>query len=85
MSVLPPIEYEDFVFDEATRRNGNDTPRWSGWVDGVEWGAGWMAAIIGMGQAIRQGRLCVICGDDLLDWERAGGWLACKDTCSGNP
>ena len=30
--------------------------------EAVSWGAGWMAALIGMGEAIRRGRFCVLCG-----------------------
>lgn len=37
----------------------------SAFADGAEWGAGWAFAIVGMAQAIREGRFCATCDKPL--------------------
>jgi len=53
------------ILDEASWAECPDAPpAWAdGYLYGAEWGAGWMAAIIGMAQAIRDAHLCRSCLD----------------------
>ncbi len=45
---------------------------------GAEWGAGWMVAVIGMGQAIRAGRFCLVCE---RPWPKGLGPDVCRYCC----
>lgn len=46
--------YVWMLHDAAADIYGADLTNYRGFACGAEWGAGWMAAIIGMGQAIRE-------------------------------
>ncbi len=51
----------------------------SSFARGAEWGAMWLAALIGMGQAIRDRRFCYRCDAALDVYERSRGYGYCLD------
>lgn len=70
------LDVFEVAYDERRRRVAYGTG--PSFIEGVLWGAGWMAAIIGMGQAIRLGRFCLLCD---RSWGGNYGPDVCRYCC----